>query len=97
LSVRTIVVLFIKASVVVKSSLAIGERVPVNIPKLGNRGGKFEVPAETLKAWLMGQPFSDQVEIIFHGLALGSAEINLTSLSTLFTTNLNVHDVSQLP
>jgi hypothetical protein len=81
---------------VVKSSLAIGKRVPVNIPKLGNRGGKFEVPAETLKAWLMGQPFSDPVEIIFYGFALGSAEINLTSLSALFTTNLNVHDVSQL-
>jgi hypothetical protein len=81
---------------VVRSSLAIGKRVPVNIPKLRNRGGKFKMPAETLKAWFMGQPFSDQVEILFHRLALGGAEINLTSLSTLFTTNLNVHDVSQL-
>jgi hypothetical protein len=81
---------------VVKSSLAIGERIPVNIPKLGHRSGKFEMPAETLKAWFMGQPFSDQVEIIFHRFALGVAEINLTSLSTLFTTNLNVHDGAQL-
>jgi hypothetical protein len=80
----------------VKRNLAIGKCIPVNIPKLGNRSSKFEMPAETFKAWFMGKPFTDKMEIVFHRLALRGSEINLTALSTFFTTNLNVHDVPQL-
>jgi hypothetical protein len=50
---------------------------------------------ETLEAWFMGQPFSDQMEIVLHRLALGGSEVYLASLSAFFTTNLNVHDAPQ--
>jgi hypothetical protein len=81
--------------VVVRSELAIGESIPVNIPKLWNRCGEFEMSAETLEAGLVGQALTDKVEIFFHGLALRVSEINLSALSTFFTTNLNVHNSPQ--
>jgi hypothetical protein len=64
----------------------------MNIPKLGHRGGKLKMSAETLKAWLMGQAFTDQMEIVLYRLALGASEIDLPLLSAFFTANLYAHD-----
>lgn len=74
-----------------RRTLAIGEGVPVNVPKLWNGSGKFEMSAKTLKARLMREPFPDDMQMIFHRPRLGTANINTLPLSAFFTTNLNVH------
>jgi hypothetical protein len=47
--------------------------------------------AKTLKARLMGQPFTDEMEMLFHCSRPRTANVNALPLPAFLATNLNVH------